>query len=314
MKNMKRLPGCRSCSTDANGDSVAITENGHDGYQCLDCGLIYISPKPDPDKIVNLYDHDSAHVSAQEWINASGSYGKALKAQMTLRFMRRYQPAGELLEIGAGGGAFLREAARYYRVHGAEFNPAQVSHMQSLGIDCRQGAFEKVFAGMTFDVIYHCDVLSHLFDPVADFQAMRNMLKAGGIIVFETGNFGDLGRRHYSLVERWQYPDHLYFFSRRSLSNLASAAGLKIEMVREYSRSLEMSLGNLLKPARSVVKQRGRSTSGSKSRASGGGGKTKLVRLAMTLKHMVDYVLTYQLGAFLPKSGRPQTVIVVLRQ
>ena len=309
----ERLLDCCRCSTSPDGDQVAIAENGHDGYQCQDCGLIYISPRPDLKNIVNLYDHDSAHVSAQEWIDASTSYGKALKARLTLKFIRSYRSSGDLLEIGPGGGAFLRQAAKFYRVHAAEINRTQVKYIQALGIDCRQGAFAEVFKGMTFDVIYHCDVLSHLCYPVAEFRAMRQMLKPGGIVVFETGNYGDVERRYYHLVERWQYPDHLYFFSRRSLSNLASAAGLKIEMTREFSRSLEMLVGRLLTPAKLLVKRRGRSSSSGGNSAAKGGIKNKLVRLAMSFKHVMDYVMIYRVGTFLPKTGRPQTVIAILR-
>ena len=303
-----RLPSCAACSSSASADRITLQENGYDGYRCNDCGLIYVAPRPDPDTIVNLYDHDSAHVSASELIEGSRSFGKALKARMTLGLVRSYMPRGELLEIGAGGGAFLRQAARCFRVHAAEFNPAQIEHMKSLGVDCRRGAFSQVFDGMRFDVIYHCDVLSHFVDPVAEFRAMRRMLSPGGVVVFETGNFGDVEQRHHHLVERWQYPDHLYFFSRRSLANLAAAAGFEIEEVREYSRAIEMRLGNLLKSARSAAKRSGAS-SGARQRTL----KSRLVALARNVKHAVDFVLIYWVGAILPKGGRPQTVIAVLR-
>jgi len=303
-----RLPSCAACSSSTAGDRIALQENGYDGYRCNDCGLIYVAPRPDPDTIANLYGHDSAHVSASELIAGSRSFGKALKARMTLRLVRSYMPRGDLLEIGAGGGAFLRQAARCFRVHAAEFNPAQVEHMKSHGVDCRRGAFSKVFDGMMFDVIYHCDVLSHFADPVAEFRAMRRMLNPGGVVVFETGNFGDVEQRYHPLVERWQYPDHLFFFSRRSLANLAAAAGFEIEGVREYSRAIEMRVGKLLKPARSAAKGAGAS-GGARQRTL----KSKLVGLAMNVKHAADFVLIYWIGAILPKSGRPQTVIAVLR-
>lgn len=303
-----RLPSCGACSTSTSKDRIALQENGYHGYQCNDCGLIYVAPKPDPDKIANLYDHDSAHVSASELIAGSRSLGKAFKARMTLRLVRSYVPRGELLEIGAGGGAFLRQAAKCFRVHAAEFNPAQVEHMKSLGVDCRRGSFSEVFDGIKFDVIYHCDVLSHLADPVAEFRAMRWMLNPGGVVVFETGNFGDVEQRHHHLVERWQYPDHLYFFSRRSLANLATAAGFEIEEMREYSRAMELRVGNLLKPARTAAKGSAGS-GGARQRTL----KSNLVALAMNVKHIADFVLIYWIGAILPKAGRPQTVIAVLR-
>lgn len=301
-----RLPGCGACTTATIEDGPLLRENGHTGYQCVDCGLIYIAPRLNPAEIVNLYDHDSAQVSASQWINAYGSFGKALKAKLTLRFLRKYRSGGDLLEIGPGGGAFLKQARKYFSVHAAEFNPSQVEHIRNKGLDCRQGPFDEVFSGQQFDVIYLCDVLSHLFDPVDSFKTMHSMLTPGGIIMLETGNIGDVRRKYYRLFDQWQYPDHLFFFSRRSLPNLADAAGLKIVAIREYSRLWEMKL---ISPVQRRLK-------GGKAGGSGGGGrgglKSKLKRWALSAKHTADYFMIYRLGALTPKHGRPQTVVVVL--
>ena len=308
-KSKLRLPECGSCHSDSAQDQVAITENGFDGFKCQNCHLIYIAPKPDPSDVANLYDHDSAHVSADEWIAASRSFGKKLKARFTLRKIRSHRSSGDLLEIGAGGGAFLRQAAKYFRVFAAEFNPEQVKHLRSMKVDCRQGPFASTFQGMTFDVIYLCDVLSHLTDPVAEFRSMRQMLKPGGVIVFETGNVGDVAPRYYKLFDRWQYPDHLFFFSQRSLANLEEAAGLRRVQSFEFSRVLELKLDRRLKSAKSSVK----SVNEKGDKGSSGGAKGLLKKVAMNLKHTVDFFLIYYIGRWLPLNERPQTVIVVLR-
>src|SRR5690606_40391910 len=140
--NRIKLPGCRECADSGKDDDPAvISENGHTGYQCGHCRLIYIDPRPDPSSIANLYDHDSAQVSAAQWIAASSTYGRALKARHTLKIIRRHVPRGRLLEIGAGGGAFSRQAKAYYDVSAAELNPDQVKHMLAQGVDCRRGLF-----------------------------------------------------------------------------------------------------------------------------------------------------------------------------
>lgn len=313
----ERLLGCLGCQSSSDSDVPLLEENGFTGYQCKDCQLIYISPRPNAEDVIDLYGHDSAHVSAQELINASRSHGKSLKARLTLRVLRKYRPDGELLEIGAGGGRFLREAVTCgYRVFAAEFNPTQVRHMRSLGIECRQGAFAEVFEGMKFDVIYHCDVLSHFFDPVAEFKAMHKMLKPGGVVIFETGNFGDISTRYHGLVDRWQYPDHLYFFSENSLRNLAAASGFRIEMTRGYARTIEMLLDRVAMPVKKLLKKdSSRVGSGeNRSRSSGRSGRSFIALAAMNVKHLIDFFLVYVVGRVLPKRGRPQTVIAVFRR
>lgn len=300
----ERLPSCGRCIRPANGDAATLTENGYVGFKCGDCGLIYISPRPDSASIVNLYDHDNAQVSAAQLIASSSTYGRALKARHTLRLIRRFVASGDLLEIGAGGGAFARQARKCFNAHAAEFNSVQVAHMRQMGIDCRRGAFSEQFRSEKFDVIYHCDVLSHLSNPVAEFRAMREMLKPGGVLVFETGNSGDVREEFYPLVESWMYPDHLYFFSRRSLANLAVASGFEPLAAHEYSRELEM---RALKPLR---RMKSRQKAGGD--AKGGGVRSSWKRRQLlNLKHLLDYLLIYLAGSVAPKRGRPQTIISV---
>jgi 2-polyprenyl-3-methyl-5-hydroxy-6-metoxy-1,4-benzoquinol methylase len=302
LPTQSRLPGCTMCERDAGGDPPVISENGYTGYQCSRCRLIYIHPRPELSSIANLYDHDSAHVSAAQWIAASSTYGRALKARNTLKIIRRHVPRGRLLEIGAGGGAFARQAKAYYDVSAAELNPGQVEHMRSIGVDCRRGLFSDVFRGETFDVIYHCDVLSHLYDPVAEFQAMRAMLNPGGVLVFETGNNGDMDQRFYRFVQEWMYPDHLFFFSEQSLANLGRHAGFEPVETHVYSREIEHRLMKRLQ--------------GAKQRAQSGPGAERISakrKAMLNVKHLLDYALIYVLGAWTPKRGRPQTVISVWR-
>jgi 2-polyprenyl-3-methyl-5-hydroxy-6-metoxy-1,4-benzoquinol methylase len=299
------MPSCRKCVRPAEEDAATLAENGYVGYKCLDCGLIYVAPRPDPDSISNLYDHDGAQVPAARLIASSGTFGKALKARHTLRFIRRHVAGGDLLEIGGGGGAFAFQARKYFRVHAAEFNPAQVAHMRKMGVDCRRGAFNGLFRGEKFDVIYHCDVLSHLSDPVADFRAMHDMLGPGGVLAFETGNNGDVRENFYPLVDAWMYPDHLFFFSQRSLANLAAASGFEPLEVHSYSRALEM---RAMKPLRALRHGAGEGR--------GLGAEVHVGwqrRMLLNAKHLLDFSLIYAAGSIAPKRGRPQSIISVWR-
>lgn len=70
-----------------------------------------------------------------------------------------------------------------------------------------------------------------------------------------------------------------------------------------------MRVGKLLKPARFAAKGSGASGDAARRRTL----KGRLLGLAMNLKHAADFVMIYWIGAILPKGGRPQTVIAVLR-
>ena len=185
---------CIFCPPRDQADPIAIQENSWNGRQCMRCGLIYVSPRPSPDEIVNLYAHDSAHTDSA--VLARNELHRRLCARHSLRILKKYLPAGDLLEIGAGGGFFLNEARRAgFNVKGIELNPLQAQTIVQNGIPCETRPVTLAFTGKQFDVIYHCDVTSHFFDPIAEFKAMAARLKPGGLLMFETGL-----RRHRSPV------------------------------------------------------------------------------------------------------------------
>ena len=197
---------CIFCGVD---DSFpAIQENGFTGRKCRRCGLIYVSPRPSRSEVANLYGHDHASISAGAHI-AAESY-KRLQARHTLRILRRYATGGQLLEIGPGAGFFLQEARLAgFGPHGIELNPGQLEFIRRLGIPCVAETLAEAFPGRSFDVVYHCDVISHLHDPLAEFIAMHGRLREDGLLMFETGNFGDVRIDNLASVPRFQYPDHL---------------------------------------------------------------------------------------------------------
>lgn len=63
-------------------------------------------------------------------------------------------------------------------------------------------------------------MLSHFVDPLEAFRTIHQTLNDAGWLVFETGNFADVDARYFRLFERFQYPDHLFFFGAASIREL----------------------------------------------------------------------------------------------
>src|SRR5579859_2740315 len=166
---------------DIPNSRTAIEENGFTGRQCNSCSLIYISPRPHLNSIVTIYSHDDAHIAASSHI--SGSLLKRLYARHTLNIIKKYKNTGDLLEIGSGGGYFLDEAQKTgFNSHGIELNPVQSMFIQNtLHIPCEEQLLSPhSFGTQQFDVIYHSDVISHFYDPIAEFRTMYSKLKEQG--------------------------------------------------------------------------------------------------------------------------------------
>ncbi|MEX2601725.1 MAG: class I SAM-dependent methyltransferase [Balneolaceae bacterium] len=309
---MEEIP-CIFCNIPS--EDTAIQENGFTGKRCPECGLIYISPRPSFEEIVDLYGHDTAHISAEDHI--ADELRKRLYARYHLKKIRQVIRSGELLEIGAGAGFFLNEAEQAgFIPHGLEFNPIQAEYIRSeLNIPCEESPLSRtVFNGKKFELIFHCDVISHLFNPVDDFQVMHDLLSEDGILVFETGNYAEMNPRWYRYIDTFMYPDHLFFFSVKNLKQLLEMSGFELIRIHRYSILPQLRMKTLFSRLKEII----RGGDGTNSPAAGqkpdGGRKNRTRSLAGDLKVWANYLLRYHLGKIVPKKGRPQTMIVIARK
>jgi SAM-dependent methyltransferase len=273
-----------------------IRENGFEGHQCPTCRLIYISPRPLQEEIANLYTHDGAKTGAA--VLRRGEYSRRLAAKHTLRILRSHKQSGSLLEIGAGMGFFCAEAkSAGYDPFAIELNPIQADSCASLGVPTSRSPLSTSYPGMKFDIVYHCDVLSHFSDPVAEFKMMVDRLKPGGLLIFETGNFGDVHPRYYRFISSFQYPDHLFFFSQSSIRMLLDRSGLRMLKAYRYGRLAEMMIRR--KAGRNKI-----------STPENGAGPVVVTPKAK-VKQFAGHLLLYGLGALHPLRHAPQTLVVV---
>lgn len=318
---------CIFCETDSN--HVVIEENGYNGKKCPQCGLIYISPRPSFGEIVDLYGHDNACISAESHI--SGAFQKRLYARHHLRIIRSFVKSGALLEVGAGAGYFLDEARNIgFNPYGLEFNPIQANFMRNkLNIPCEESTLNaSTFEGKKFDAVYHCDVLSHFFDPISDFKMFNNILKDNSFIIFETGNFGEVSNIYFKYFHEFQYPDHLFFFSTDNIIVLLEKTGFEIIKLYRYSILPQYAIINMLSSVVKLIKKyvlkyndkyKNSSSRNNVENLSGVNSKSYnskpiINKCIINAYQYFNYVLRYKIGRIAPKSCRPQTVIVVAKK
>jgi SAM-dependent methyltransferase len=113
-------------------------------------------------------------------------------------------------------------------------------------------ALRAPFASQRFDAVTLWDVLEHLPDPHAAVAEVARLLRPGGRLVLTTGDVGSLAARLSG--SRWHLytiPEHLFFFSRRSLRLLLAAHGLRVES--ERAESAVYTLGYLVERLRKTL-------------------------------------------------------------
>jgi SAM-dependent methyltransferase len=244
-----------------------------------------------------------------------------LYAKHTLQIIKKFIRTGSLLEIGAGAGYFLDEARKEgFDVYGIELNNIQANFIRNkLGIPCEESPLDvSSFCEKKFDIIYHCDVISHFFDPIAEFKNIHDTLLDNGIVVFETGNVGDIKEKYYRIFASFHYPDHMFFFSENNLMELLRLTGFEFIRIYRYSILTQLLFNKILKRVMDSMKSQGKirdiRKKGIPEVPSSNINGFNLKQLARIAFYLFSYLIRYKIGYIMPKKGRPQTVIIIARK
>ena len=302
-----------------SGGKIVIEENGFKGRKCSQCSLIYMSPRPTFTETLNLYVSDQGLTSAS--MHLSDAFVKRLHAKDNISIIQKYRKDGAILEIGSGAGYFLDEARKKgFESFGIEPNKIAADFINNkLKIPCEEtGINESTFGDKKFNVIYHCNVLSHLYDPIDEFQKIHEKLSHDGILVFETGNIGEMNQKYFSLIDTFGYPDHLYFFGENSIRLLLENTKFEIIKIYKYSIQLYLMVHKFKQKIIDIFLSEGRQNESSSNN------KSEIfspIRNSFEMKYLLKsvyrtalYFIRYKFGYVLPKDGRPQTTVVIARK
>ena len=279
-------------------------ENGYRAEQCCACNLIYTHPKPSLPELQEMYEKDQAsslEVDAQIRLCQK----KLLVARQDISEIRRFVKGGKLLEVGCGAGYFLWIAkGKGFACTGIEINRVLVEYaIKSLGLYVTPGTLMTIdIPPQTYNVVYFRNVLSHMYDPVAEFERMNSVLIDKGFLFFETGNLPEVNLRSSQKLDLG-LPDHLYFFSRRNVKTILERTGFELLSSKAYSLiAHEWVRRAFEKKVRQIV--------------SGGDGFSPQGRpnWKEALIAYLSYILTYKLGRVLPKGGHFCTIKYVARK
>jgi SAM-dependent methyltransferase len=140
-------------------------------------------------------------------------------------------PGGQLLELGSAYGFFLLEAARYYDVTGIEVCPEAAAAARRRGLNVVHGVLERdwLAAQPAFNAVVMLDVIEHLPDPEQTLTCVRDGLAPGGCVLITTGDWSSLLSR--VMGKSWRLmtpPQHLFFFTRGSLTGMLKRLGFEV--------------------------------------------------------------------------------------
>ncbi len=279
---------------------VVWSENGYDGLLC-DCGTVCTSPAAGAGVIDPRRDyHPQAFYS---------SYAM-FKAQWIQRFRR----SGRLLEIGAGEGYFVEAAKSLgYDVTAVEPHAERAHRIRErLGVTVHCALLEDLkWSGDSFDVVYHCDLLSHFPDPAGALRKMASMLDRDGVLCFEAGTLGGIEPSWYRWIGQLGFPQHRWLYSEASLRRLLTAAGLHVVQMQHFGLAPVVVLHRARIFAARSARALQLRTSGNAS-----GRPPEIAGAAATgttdLYDSIEQFVRYRIGKFAPRLG-PATWLIAAR-
>src|SRR5262245_36483937 len=148
-----------------------------------------------------------------------------------LSSLDRFRKLNRLLDFGCGSGHFLVAARRQgWEVDGVELDEDAIRACADRGLEVGReiGSFESG----AFDVVTAIEVVEHLDDPLESLRQFRRVLRPGGAAYVTTPNFDSLTRR--LLGPRWrivEYPEHLQYFTSRSLGQAAGRSEFEVTLM-----------------------------------------------------------------------------------
>lgn len=234
------LHACPICKRDAQRHYCRVPSlyNAHEFItydRCTVCGTVFRNPRLPDDYRLWAYEERPSESEPPQLEPATIAHARYMLGQ--LQALLQVSSPPRLLDFGCGAGGFLRQALEAgFDVMGLEVNKALVAHVSSqYGIPTFQGLItDPGFKDERFDVIVSSQVFEHLLDPSRTLKAVQDHLNPNGLLLIEVPNLSHFRER----LKKGSTMDdaHLFYFNRRSLSDLLTGSGFHIVRVEEGLR------------------------------------------------------------------------------
>lgn len=209
----------------------SVTKELFSLLECKECQLRFTQDVPNPQSIVRYYQFEQyiSHTNTKKGgINKLYQWVRTFTLHQKRRLIEKQSglSSGNLLEIGAGTGAFAATMQRAgWQVTALEPDAgARQIAKEQFGVQLSDSSrFYELPIGQ-YDVITLWHVLEHMHDLRQVLGHLRTLLKPGGKLFIAVPNYTSYDAHVYtSYWAAYDVPRHLYHFSPRAMRNLLSA-------------------------------------------------------------------------------------------
>ena len=220
------------------------------GYSILRCKVCYLGSAYVDDGF------DASRIYSEDYFQGRRKDGYAdyvgservlrREFRRVLNKIRLYGPSeGRLLEVGCAYGFLLLEAQQYFESYGIEICEEAARACQSRGLNVHCGTVNRKFLkeNGSFDLIIMLDVIEHLQEPAEVLRWLYEALSRRGSLMISTGDWESVIAR--VLKKHWRLmtpPQHLFYFSRRTMTGLLEKIGFRVAYCGRPWKSVPLGL------------------------------------------------------------------------
>ena len=239
--------------------------------RCRRCQLIRTSPRPTMATIGAAYPdlYGPYHRQANQPVPSAArglaavreSWQRRLRLDGTRELLPPGLTPGRALEVGcASGGFLLKLQRRGWQVEGIEPSSSAAERAAAQGLLVHVGPIETApDHDRQLDLVVASHSLEHLHQPLEALRRLRRWARPGAVLSCAVPDAGSLlFRRFGSAWYDADLPRHLFHFTPDTFTNLAGAAGWKVERIRGQRTPycLIGTIGNALGDRRGAVARR----------------------------------------------------------
>ncbi len=241
LENNKQFSPCPICnkediSTLLHTKDYSLTGEDFQIIQCANCTLEYTDPAPSKEAIAPYYNFPSyiSHTDTKEGL-VNKMYHKVRNHTLTQKtnWVQSLFTGhkGQLLEVGAGTGAFADSMSKKgWKVTALE--PDASSRQKALdNYNLNILPIEELFhlEPAKYEVITLWHVLEHVHDLNAYMKIFHSLLKPNGRLIIAVPNYTSYDAGYYKKYwAAYDVPRHLYHFSPLSMHYLAKKHKMSI--------------------------------------------------------------------------------------
>jgi SAM-dependent methyltransferase len=201
--------------------------------RCKDCGLFYLSPRPDRNEIAHYYPEDYWPHNIVAVADRPGPLERLSWQRATAKRLQAVLPhageRGKALDVGCATGSFLDSLHHLgWQPFGVEPNEKAAAYARArFGLDVFCGELEQAcYPSSFFDLVTLWDVLEHLHDPRGTLLEVARVTKSGGALVMNIPNPDGIEARLFGPYwAGWDVPRHLNMFPLATLWSLLEEVG-----------------------------------------------------------------------------------------